>query len=221
MMMSAMLKPSMVSDNDCVSDDPTILAEIYQDDINLAIWQRPLPDPITRYVAWLLKQENQREIRTVIESGDVIDLIASTLPGHEDQLAFAKDVHDVVVMFSDLFDLKRVGMRLSILDKTMCPRFHTDNLPCRLVTTYQGVGTQWLPEHAVDRSKLAAGANGLPDATSGIYLDQSLIRQCVTGDVCLLKGRGWLGNEERAIVHRSPALDLNEKRLLLTLDFGA
>jgi hypothetical protein len=60
----------------------------------------------------------------------------------------------------------------------------------------------------------------LPDVESGVYVNQKRIEQLKAGDVALLKGSGWLGNEDKAIVHRSLVLELNEKRLLLTLDFG-
>lgn len=36
----------------------------------------------------------------------------------------------------------------------------------------------------------------------------------------LLKGDGWHNNEQAGLVHRSPALASNEKRLVLTLDFS-
>ncbi|MBB3184064.1 hypothetical protein FHR95_001624 [Halomonas fontilapidosi] len=36
----------------------------------------------------------------------------------------------------------------------MCPHFHCDNLPVRLVTTSHGHGCEWLPEWAVNRQRL-------------------------------------------------------------------
>ena len=48
----------------------------------------------------------------------------------------------------------------------MCPRFHADHLKCRLVTTYYGPATQWLPNSLVNRSKLGQGNNGLDDDIS-------------------------------------------------------
>lgn len=201
-------------------DDPAVLAEIYQASTNLCVWQRRLDTTITQYVDVVLKQITSREIRIVVNSDDVAASILKKFPQHSGSIAFAEDVTSLVTMYSDLFGLVEVGLRLSVLDKTMCPRFHTDNLPCRLVTTYAGSGTEWLPEYEVDRSKLGSGSNGLPDAMSGVYVNQQNIQQLTTGDVALLKGSGWQGNEDSAIVHRSPVLALHEKRLLLTLDFG-
>lgn len=201
--------------------DPAILADIYQASINLCIWQRQLITPVIDYIDWLLKNTRNRELRIVAQSDEVLAVILKALPADAGLNALASDVNVLATMFTDLFDLKRVGIRLSILDKTMCPRFHTDHLPCRLVTTYLGSGTQWLPEYEVDRSKLGQGADGRPDSSSGIYSHSNCIEQLTAGDVGLLKGSGWIGNEQRAIVHRSPEMVAGEKRLLLTLDFAS
>jgi hypothetical protein len=102
----------------------------------------------------------------------------------------------------------------------MCPRFHFDQVPCRLVTTYHGAATQWLPNYSVDRSKLGRGSNGQPDSASGLYSHEPDIKQLSSGDVALLKGERWSGNENSGLVHRSPVTSPDETRLLLTLDFG-
>ena len=102
----------------------------------------------------------------------------------------------------------------------MCPRFHVDKVPCRLATTYSGNATEWLPHDRVDRSKLGPGSSGKPDAKSGLYSRNDDIQQLEIGDVALLKGESWIGNEEAGLVHRSPGLRAGTSRLLLTLDFA-
>lgn len=101
----------------------------------------------------------------------------------------------------------------------MCPRFHVDKIPCRLVTTYQGVATQWLNHSDVNRSKLGTGNLGKPDEESGLFKSLNNINQLKQGDVALLKGEYWDENEGAGLVHRSPPVAENEQRLLLTLDF--
>ena len=93
----------------------------------------------------------------------------------------------------------------------MCPRFHVDHVPVRLITTYAGIGSQWLMEGAMDRRQL-----GKPDAEPQ---DNSLIGQIASGDVALLKGEKWHGNEGFGLIHRSPQLAAGERRLILTLDW--
>ena len=52
-------------------------------------------------------------------------------------------------------------------------------------------------------------------------LDCCLIEQINTGEVALLKGEKWQGNEGAGLIHRSPALAPGERRLILTLDWLA
>tara|TARA_R110001583_G_scaffold195483_1_gene374095 strand:+ start:4270 stop:4929 length:660 start_codon:yes stop_codon:yes gene_type:complete len=216
--------PSLITGDSfdaCYFDnEPTGLAEIYQPSVNLAIWQRQSNSNVSHYAQWLINNTAISGIRSVVPLHKVKNEILSQLPVHTGQVAFADDVYLLAEMYADLFNLESIGIRLTILDKTMCPRFHVDKLPCRLVSTYIGSGTEWLPNYAVDRRKLGHGADGLPDKTSGIYTHFESIQQLNAGDVALMKGSGWDGCEDSAIVHRSPELPVGEKRLILTLDFA-
>jgi hypothetical protein len=216
--------PSLITGDSfdaCYFDsEPTGLAEIYQPSVNLAIWQRQSNSNVSHYAQWLINNTAISGIRSVVPLHKVKNEILSQLPVYTGQVAFADDVYLLAEMYADLFNLESIGIRLTILDKTMCSRFHTDKLPCRLVSTYIGSGTEWLPNYAVDRRKLGHGAGGLPDKTSGIYTHFESIQQLNTGDVALMKGSGWDGCEDSAIVHRSPELPIGEKRLILTLDFA-
>lgn len=97
--------------------------------------------------------------------------------------------------------------------------FHVDRIPCRLITTYLGTGTNWLPHQSVNRSKLGAGNGGLSDSESGLYPAGNNIETLLPGDVALLKGELWEGNEGAGMVHRSPSMNPDECRLLLSCDF--
>ena len=88
-----------------------------------------------------------------------------------------------------------------------------------LITTYLGVATEWLPHHNADRSRLGIGNQGKPDEESGIMNSDKDIKYLNQGDVALLKGEAWEGNEGSGLIHRSPTLDSNSRRLLLTIDF--
>ena len=78
-------------------------------------------------------------------------------------------------MFCYLFDIKRVGLRLSTLDKAMCPKFHVDRVPCRLVTTYNGPVTQWLPNTKANRNKLGLVSAEKTNETSVFSSDSKSI----------------------------------------------
>lgn len=192
---------------------PSVLSDIYQEDINIAIWRRQKQFLVKEFLA--LNPTFQKEM--ILTPQDALSRINEFFDNNMTEVS--EDIALLVDMFCYLFELKQAGMRLKVLDKAMCPKFHVDKVPCRLVTTYQGMATQWLPYELVDQTKLGWGCNGLPDSESGLYQSESDIQQLDCGDVALIKGTLWKGNENAGLVHRSPELIANEKRLILTLDF--
>ena len=198
-------------------NDPKVLADIYQEEINIAIWQRPCSDRLQDAVWGFLAASPHFETALTV-SPDRVRAELSEAAGGTAPTELAEDVAQLVEMFCYLFGIKRAGLRMATLNHAMCPRFHVDRVPCRLVTTYHGVATEWLPHQAVDRSKLGPGSNGQSDLASGLFADQSEIQQLACGDVALLKGELWKGNEDAGLVHRSPAVPARENRLLLTID---
>lgn len=200
------------------SSDPTILTDIYKEENNIVIWRRQLSEHLTNEVTKLL--ESQRKLQAVISvSPQQVHSSISKLLGEDSSTLLKNDIAELVDMFCCLFDLQHCGLRLTTLDNAMCPKFHVDKVPCRLVTTYHGIATEWLPHQLVNRSKLGAGSVGKSDAESGIYQCPSDIQQLTCGDVGLLKGELWPGNENAGLVHRSPAVPNTQKRILLTLDY--
>lgn len=202
-----------------VGTEPLVMTDIYERDCNIAVWQRQLSTELERDISALL-QNNTRLQSSMVVSPDTVHKSIRQALGKNSSDALCDDIAQLVDMFCCLFDLQRTGLRLTSLDRAMCPKFHVDRVPCRLVTTYQGAATEWLPHAAVDRSKLGIGSNGQPDETSGLYQHADDINQVQQGDIALLKGELWDGNEGAGLVHRSPALKAGERRLLLTLDFN-
>jgi hypothetical protein len=196
-----------------------VLADIYQENTNIVFWKRSLKDNLTEAANSILLTNPDLQISLVVSPQDTVSILQARLDSSQMALIMVKDIEKLVNMFCDLFDLRRVGLRLTSLNHAMCPRFHVDNVPCRLITTYQGIATEWLPHNAADRSKLGTGNSGKPDSQSGIYQDESDIQQLSQGDVALLKGEGWVGNEGKGLIHRSPQLSDQTSRLILTIDF--
>ncbi|MEZ8010990.1 MULTISPECIES: DUF1826 domain-containing protein [Vibrio] len=201
------------------SEQPTVLAGIYQSDVNIAIWQRTFDEDLTMAISEFIVL-NPSFSKSMSLSPDNAYEKLEFATDETASKALLENMVELVDMFCCLFDLEEVGLRLAVLNKAMCPRFHVDQVPCRLVTTYHGVATQWLPNDLVDRTKLGRGSNGKPDSESGLYSHESDIEQLSSGDVALLKGERWSGNENAGLVHCSPVTSSNETRLLLTLDFG-
>jgi hypothetical protein len=172
------------------SHSAEVLTQIFQPDVNLAIWQRDSNDRISAYAQSLF---NVQALQFVAEPKELASLLEQRLPEAEGKADFIADLELVSQMLACLMDCTAVGFRLKQLEKAMCPRFHTDHVALRLLVTYSGAGTEWQSE-----------------ASSQQY------QQIGTGDVALLKGSAWNDSKESAIWHRSP--HTTEPRLLLSLD---
>ena len=196
-----------------------VLTNIYQEHLNIAIWQRSLAHALIEAADSILDTNPTLQASLVVTPQDANAAVLKALGPTPMAVTLSEDIAQLVDMFCCLFDLRRTGLRLTALDRAMCPRFHVDKVPCRLITTYQGVATEWLPHHAADRSKLGLGNKGKPDEESGLFNRASDIQQLCRGDVALLKGESWQGNQGAGLIHRSPQLPDQTRRLLLTLDF--
>ena len=197
-------------------DTPAILSRVLEDDVNLAIWQRQLPAHIEDFGMLLLAlNEPLAESMTLDISDDEalpsLQGFASAYADLEGYAGFIADVAWLIGAYACLLGAKCIGVRLRVLDKAMCPRFHVDHVPIRLITTYAGIGSQWLKEGVMDRTQL-----GNPLAEPQDFMK---IQQINCGDVALLKGERWIGNEGHGLIHRSPQPRRDERRLLLSLDW--
>ena len=189
---------------------PSALAEIYQEKVSMAVWQRELENGVAEYAKTLLALTHCFQTRFIQSPARVVQQLEKELPLNKHRPAFIRDIAFVVDMFSCLFELKNVGLRMAVLNTAMCPKFHVDRVPCRLVSTYTGAATQWHSHEQVQRFD-----DGSLEPRAG-----AKYHTLRTGDVALLKGEAWEGNEGRGLVHRSPEASDNARRLVLTLDFA-
>lgn len=206
-----------------IGQEPSELTEIYDEEVNIAVWQRTLSRGLKSIVNKLLEVHPGLELSINTEPKEIPKHLISALGDLKLDKAksavLIEDISNITNMFCCLFDLQRIGLRLTALDKAMCPKFHVDRIPARLITTYRGSSTEWLPHQHVDRRMLGRGSHGIADEVSGLYLLEEDIQQLNVGDVAILKGEYWEGNEQAGLVHRSPKVSENDRRLILTLDF--
>lgn len=201
------------------SKEAAIFTDIYQEETNIVIWRRELSVTLTDSVNNFIASNRTFEIAKAVTPQSAHSSIAE-LFGGVSHSELSDNIAELVDMYCCLFELKRAGLRLAVLDRAMCPKFHVDRVPCRLVTTYQGEATEWLPHQAVNREKLGARNYGHSNNQSGLFKNKHDIQQLNRGEVALLKGELWEGNENAGLVHRSPAIPAQQRRLLLTLDFS-
>ena len=198
-----------------IDNDISVLPRIFEDAINIAIFQRPLPADIA-FSAQAQCQTDRAWQYSWLGHPDeafIADL-RRRLPAPEAATPLIDDMATIAEAIAFLFDTQTIGIRVRLLNSAMCPRFHCDNLPARMVTTYFGPGSEWLPEHAINRDGLGAPHPNRPD----IATDASAIQRLLPGDIALLKGSGWEGCEAHGLVHRIPALEHGSKRLLMSID---
>ncbi|WP_221794223.1 DUF1826 domain-containing protein [Oceanobacter mangrovi] len=197
------------------------LAAIYRNDINMAVWQNALGQSLDQTGLQQLQDElplllqrpggfrfqlhsRRKQFRSQLQQD-----FPSSVPAGAALLSYLDTAAEV---FESLFEPNAMALRLITLDGAMCPRFHVDHVPVRLVSSISGPGTEWLPETAIKRQALGGGP-------IQPCQDDNAILRAVAGDLALMKGEGWIGNEGRGLVHRSPAT--NEPRLFLSIDFAA
>ncbi|MEB6588239.1 DUF1826 domain-containing protein [Pseudomonas asiatica] len=193
-------------------ETPQVLTEVLQDGVNLAVWRRRLPAQLEDFAELVVSLGQPLADQRVIDVDEqqmpvLTDLLreAADLHGYE---AFVADVAWLVAAYTCLVGARRVGLRLRVLAGPMCPRFHVDNVPLRLLTTYAGPGSEWLQEQASPRGELHTVQPSVDN-----------IQRLQAGEVAVLKGEKWQGNEGAGLVHRSPAAQ--QGRLLLSLDWLA
>ncbi len=175
------------------SGDRRDLGLISRPEIALVQWWRGVPfDVPTSDVAGI------GIIRVVAPAGDIAsrlrDAIGGTPPCPWHDL-LAADAGHLSGIFAGIAGCSRVAVRLEGVTGDSCRRFHVDQVPLRLITTYAGPGTQWL-----------IGEEGV-----------ARVHDVPTGGVALFKGRGR--TPDIALLHRSPPIaDTGNHRLVLVID---
>ena len=203
------------------STEAADLAAIFNDAVQIAVLSRPANELITTYLETAVAAGALGSgFRTSLPVGQRPDLSAypglPDLPGRD---AFADDLAVMSELYSDLLGCESVGLRVEIVSRAMCPRFHMDHVGIRLLCTYRGPGTQWIDDEGADRSRLGAGAGGLPDEASGLFGPATQVREVAPFAVALLKGSHWQGNAQRGVIHRSPAVEEADfPRVLVAMD---
>lgn len=191
------------------------LSAIDQPGINVVVLQRELSPALGAEAERVLRREVFRMVTVVTASLDGQRDLSAQLAGFPN---LAADISHWSEVLADLTGCTTTGVRLAVVDRAMCPRLHVDNVTVRLVSAYVGPGTQFLDNADVDRSVLGHEARAAQDDDSAVLGRPALIHAAGGGDIVLLKGERWPGNQGQGAVHRSPAAGATNPRLVLTLD---
>ena len=116
-----------------------------------------------------------------------------------------KDMASVCDIFCEMVGEDSIGFCLGT--ERGCRRYHIDNVPLRLLVTYAGQGTEWLPDVAADRQAFESGM-----ANEFILKDPSARQFAGLWDVAVFRG-GPAG-----VLHRTPDAALDGPSILMRLD---
>ena len=193
------------------------LTAIYQEDVNLVVLPRLLGADVQGAVQALAAGP---EFKATVQVGAAQpDLCALPFFKQAEAAPLLADLTYWIQAFAALFDGEQIGLRICHSRSVLCPRFHIDRVPVRLVCAYAGRSLQWLAEPDVDRGFLGHQAGGRSDEESGLLRRQDAIQSVPPQAIVLCRGEAWPGQAGRASVHRSPpALAQGQGRLVLTLD---
>ena len=133
------------------------------------------------------------------------DEISEDLKSSDFYMQWVIDMAGVCNIFCETLATGTVGFCLAT--QRACQRYHIDNVPLRLLVTYYGRGTEWVPDTAVDR---LAYDSGMPN--DKILTNNNARKFLNAWDIAIFRG----GPD--GLLHRTPDAALNTPSILLRLD---
>ncbi len=188
------------------------LAAIHEDDVELVTISTNKSEQLVSVAEQLLAERRLMELQWEQDADDVEATRRELAAAIKDEYsgALTEELSATAETLHRLFDCQRVRMRLETLTAPMCIRFHADHVPCRMLTTVTGPGTEWIAHKDVDPVVFAdRTSDDVPLRNGGE------IRQLATGHWSMLKGGRWQ-DQYCGVVHRSPHQP--GARLLLAVD---
>lgn len=185
------------------------LVEIFNPKINIVVLERDnllfnserFYFPLEMQIREVIEDPFQPQLRKIFHEKNLKEIPKTWL----------SDMEFLIEMFSDLLGLEKVGLRLGFLKNTLCPKFHVDFVGIRLLCTYQGYATEF-----IDRSMLHNVS--LQEINDSPNTYTNIIQRAKVGDIVLLKGEKWEGNSGFGAVHRSPNVENQTMRVVISLD---
>ncbi|MEO0470608.1 MAG: DUF1826 domain-containing protein [Bacteroidota bacterium] len=195
------------------------MSAICESDNNLAYWPRQKDTEITRFLDALTKLDTPPEaFKESLLAPQMSEHLAAHLApfskGHEEGFQrLIADVHELATSFATLASSPKLRATFTLISNDMCRLFHTDAIELRLLCTYIGPGTLWVPDQYVNWDNMRESTN------EARVRDLRQVQQFSPFEVGILKGAMYEANDGPAVLHRSPTLTTQETtRVLLRLD---
>lgn len=148
----------------------------------------------------VFKKSSVNDIKDILE-----EKISVSLKNSIHYNYWVKDMAKMSSIFCDI--MGTIDISFSLGTSRGCSRYHIDNVPMRLLVTYYGQGTEWLPIDNADYEAYSSGKenkNILKDPKRRMYLKP--------WHVSIFKGGS------KGILHRTPDSALKSPSLLMRLD---
>lgn len=187
------------------------LAHFQQRSEQLGIFHREKPQEAEQFFETLMQEPFgiPGTIRKSHLQSDITALLDEALPATIKAEPFydrwIEDMAQVCSTFCETQGTDAVSFWLG--SERGCRRYHVDNVPMRLLVTYAGKGTEWLPDEAADR---AAFANGEPNER--IVKNPEAKQFMNAWDVSVFRGG------PKGLLHRTPDDALTGPSILMRLD---
>lgn len=202
-----------------VSTHALVLDEITGVGVNACLWRRPLDRASGAELRALAAREPSLDLEQEI---DVHAVPRVELPVGGARARIEADLAALVPVFARLSGRRHLKLRIASTRDDACRKFHVDWVGLRLLVTYAGPGTEMVAAEHARREQVGRHDLGFAEANAAIVPDVSRIVRAEAGDVVLLKGEAWRGNEGRGAIHRSPPIEaVRASRLVLKLDATA
>lgn len=192
------------------------LKNFYTDSSYLYIVERKEPKESRAFFRKLLKE--QFNIHIVVNKKTIKKEIKKSLDKIilKDNLNYnfydfwLDDVEKIIKVFMGVTKENYVSFCLE--SSRGCKRYHIDNVPIRLLVTYFGKGTEWLPTNACNYLAYYKG-----QGNEKIIKNKNEIKNLGTWDIGIFKGQKFK-NEKKGVLHRTPEQALSGGTLLMRLD---
>ncbi|MEO0896451.1 MAG: DUF1826 domain-containing protein [Bacteroidota bacterium] len=193
---------------------------IREPNYNLVHWPRPQDVAITNFLESLItKDPLPPSLRETLKATEVADRLRDHLAPYASEgqkegfERLCKDVGELAVSFSKLASSPSLRTTFALIQNDMCRLFHTDAIELRLLCTYVGPGTLWVPDQFVNWDKMNEPSN------EARVKDMAEVRQFAPFELGVLKGAMYDANNGQAVLHKSPTVtDHKIVRALLRID---
>jgi hypothetical protein len=194
-------------------------ADLLQEGANILSVERTLEASVAEAMDDVAQGEVFEHSATLDSRRPKLDALLEPIANPIARRFLEQDIAWLAESYGALLERRHLHGQLAVVAHDACRKLHVDNVTIRLLCTYAGPGTQWVPNEDVVRENLARIDVDLEEANRSVLRHADAVRQCKAGDVLLLKGEAFRRNRGFGAVHRSPPIAARDlRRLVFKID---